>query len=398
MYATATMTRISNSFLDYYTSLDIILTLFLIAIFILVLIDQHHPRRFKIYSYHVLVSLFLYNLFDWLSVYLIDSPTNTDRLFHFIKAFEYICGVGIGYFIALYLRPGKKNWLLHGLFGLNIIYELASVYTGWNLSIGPNKAIKHGPYHFVITLIWVIILIVIADSFNKFSKGISKKQKYFTYYIGCVVYLGVILQDLSNGIIHTSCISITIGYIIILLLFQNNSLTNSDITITKQEHMITTDALTGLLSRYAYEEELKLFSDSIVDKQIVAYSLDLNGLKKANDTEGHQEGDLLIQDAAKIIQQSFPTSKCYRTGGDEYAIVVYGTKEHGQKRLAVLNKNLEAFNAKSSLQVSFSVGMAHSSELKSGGLRELMALADQRMYQEKRKYYMDPRHDRRKNR
>ena len=398
MHATAVMAQLSNSFLDYYTFSDITLTLFLIAIFILVLFDQHHHRRFKIYSYHVLVSLLLYNFFDWLSIYLINSPPNTDRLFHFIKAFEYIFGVGIGYFIALYLRPGKKNWLLHSVFGLNIIYELASVYTGWNLSIAPNKAIKHGPYHFVITLIWVIILIVIADSFNHFSKGISKKQKYFTYYIGCVVYLGVILQDLSNRVIHTSCISITIGYIIILLLFQNNNLNFSDQTITKQEYLITTDALTGLGSRYSYEKELKTFAKNIQDKKVVAYSIDLNGLKGTNDTYGHQEGDRLIKEAAMVIHDTFRGSRCFRTGGDEFAIVAIGKPDHGKELLTKLKDNIAMYNRKSRLKISLSVGMASSKEVVSGGLRELMALADQRMYQEKRKYYMDPKNDRRKNR
>ncbi|MDD6406972.1 MAG: GGDEF domain-containing protein [Lactobacillus equicursoris] len=244
----------------------------------------------------------------------------------------------------------------------------------------------------------MIILIVIADSFNHFSKGISKKEKYITYYIGCVVYLGVILQDLSNGVIHTSCISITIGYIIILLLFQNNNLNFSDQTITKQEYLITTDALTGLGSRYSYEKELKTFAKNIQDKKVVAYSIDLNGLKGTNDTYGHQEGDRLIKEAAMVIQDTFRGSRCFHTGGDEFAIVAIGKPDHGKDLLTKLKDNIAVYNRKSRLKISLSVGMASSKEVVSGGLRELMALADQRMYQEKRKYYMNPKHDRRKNR
>ncbi|WP_155859748.1 diguanylate cyclase domain-containing protein, partial [Lactobacillus equicursoris] len=88
-------------------------------------------------------------------------------------------------------------------------------------------------------------------------------------------------------------------------------------------------------------------------------------------------------------------SRCFRTGGDEFAIVAIGKPDHGKELLTKLKDNIAMYNRKSRLKISLSIGMASSEEVVSGGLRELMALADQRMYQEKRKYYMDPKHDRR---
>ncbi len=52
--------------------------------------------------------------------------------------------------------------------------------------------------------------------------------------------------------------------------------------------------------------------------------LDVNDLKKVNDTQGHQAGDLFIQNACGIICDVFKHSRVFRVGGDEFTVIAQG--------------------------------------------------------------------------
>ena len=47
---------------------------------------------------------------------------------------------------------------------------------------------------------------------------------------------------------------------------------------------------------------------------------DLNGLKRINDCDGHQAGDLLLKNASMALQNAFIGDEIYRAGGDEFLI------------------------------------------------------------------------------
>ena len=94
------------------------------------------------------------------------------------------------------------------------------------------------------------------------------------------------------------------------------------------------DPLTGTLNRASFYADLKQYATSIV----AVYSIDLNGLKQANDMNGHEAGDMLLQSAAYLIQTClFPGCFLYRTGGDEFVILCISmTKRQVQKVTANL--------------------------------------------------------------
>ena len=52
--------------------------------------------------------------------------------------------------------------------------------------------------------------------------------------------------------------------------------------------------------------------------------LDVNDLKKINDSAGHQAGDQYLRDACKIICDIFKHSPVYRVGGDEFVVIAQG--------------------------------------------------------------------------
>jgi len=86
------------------------------------------------------------------------------------------------------------------------------------------------------------------------------------------------------------------------------------------EKEIYNDALTGFENR----KGLNRYKNSLRPDQypITMISIDLDNLKKVNDTYGHPEGDKYILSFVKFINELFPDNKKFRLGGDEFFIPV----------------------------------------------------------------------------
>ena len=87
------------------------------------------------------------------------------------------------------------------------------------------------------------------------------------------------------------------------------------------------DALTGVKNRHAYLEAEERLDRQIAEHRVSDFAiviLDVNDLKKVNDTEGHKAGDQYLRDAVSIICGIFKRSPIFRVGGDEFAAIVQG--------------------------------------------------------------------------
>jgi diguanylate cyclase (GGDEF)-like protein len=84
------------------------------------------------------------------------------------------------------------------------------------------------------------------------------------------------------------------------------------------------DALTGLGNRRAWSEAVEAAEAALVDGTLRADVVvaDIDGLKEANDSRGHEAGDALIRAMSEVARATAPpgTTVC-RTGGDEFAFL-----------------------------------------------------------------------------
>jgi len=87
------------------------------------------------------------------------------------------------------------------------------------------------------------------------------------------------------------------------------------------------DALTGLANRRAFEERLpvELSRFSRGGRPLSLVLLDLDGFKGVNDRLGHPAGDQVLREVAAILRSSRVADDCFRTGGDEFALLMPGT-------------------------------------------------------------------------
>ena len=110
---------------------------------------------------------------------------------------------------------------------------------------------------------------------------------------------------------------------------------------------------------------------------------DLNGLKRINDTMGHQAGDAVLIKAANLLSEVFFDAEVYRVGGDEFMVIACKTEpETVEERVKTL---LEKASATDSIR--FAVGISYSKD--EPDILKAMRNADQKMYEDKKRFYSE---------
>lgn len=138
------------------------------------------------------------------------------------------------------------------------------------------------------------------------------------------------------------------------------------------------DMLTGLYNRNRYIERLEAYKQ-VQDQQIGAIYIDLNGLKKVNDEQGHRAGDELIVRATGTIAGIF-AEDAYRVGGDEFVVILLDvSREDFARKTEQLRRQMQENG------VDASIGGVWQASTEN--LENLLRRADENMYREKKRYY-----------
>ena len=144
------------------------------------------------------------------------------------------------------------------------------------------------------------------------------------------------------------------------------------------ERLSYEDTLTKLNNRNRYNEVRNSLKKRPPEKLGIIY-MDLNGLKKANDTMGHDYGDKLIKNTAKIFKKVFGEDT-YRIGGDEFVAILVDAED------AELKEKTEKLRKKmAEAEIEISIGSSWRNE--NVHIKEQLNEADCRMYEEKKIYY-----------
>lgn len=143
------------------------------------------------------------------------------------------------------------------------------------------------------------------------------------------------------------------------------------------------DMLTGVYNRNEMNNRvMALYSEETDNpKPIGVVFADLNGLKRVNDQAGHRAGDLMLKNAAMVLQNAFVDNEVYRAGGDEFLILIPdGNIEEIKGRVSLMKKLANNYD-----NVSFAVGYCVDED--SRNVRQAMKLADELMYKDKEEFY-----------
>ena len=151
------------------------------------------------------------------------------------------------------------------------------------------------------------------------------------------------------------------------------------------------DPLTGSYNRfYLYQSLAREIKLSRRHKHSIAFiMIDVNNLKFINDKFGHHIGDKVLKIIAEILEkEAREVDIVVRYGGDEFLIMLPETEqkvELVQERILESMKTWNDNNDAFSFPISFAIGSAFWSHSGSDTVDEVLAKADIRMYEHKRK-------------
>jgi len=149
---------------------------------------------------------------------------------------------------------------------------------------------------------------------------------------------------------------------------------------------VLTDPLTGVKSKHAFIIKQKEIDSSIEDgteNEFAVVVCDVNGLKFVNDTLGHKAGDEYILNASRMICDIFQHSPVYRTGGDEFVVVLHG-RDYLNRDELVLEMHNRSVTHISTNEVIISGGFSDYRPGEDSCFHDAFERADALMYAEKK--------------
>ena len=152
------------------------------------------------------------------------------------------------------------------------------------------------------------------------------------------------------------------------------------------DQLATTDALTGIANRRAFEARGPIeFSSSIRRKRTLSVLLlDIDNFKRRNDQLGHAEGDEALQILARVLTRSARIADLpARVGGEEFAVLLPETDSSGASAAARRIQTLLAHEDAGPMPLTVSIGIACLHETMQSW-DQLVAAADAAMYEAKR--------------
>ncbi len=119
--------------------------------------------------------------------------------------------------------------------------------------------------------------------------------------------------------------------------------------------------------------------------------IDIDDFKNINDTFGHGEGDQVLKEVVKLLKSALREIDIIcRMGGDEFLLIF---PDSSQKELSIIkerfNKNLIKLNQtiNKPYKIGFSIGISCYDPDNPQPMDELIRIADNKMYEEKRKNF-----------
>ncbi len=381
--------------MTYFSAITICVIISLSILGILVHENERLGKKDKCIFYVTYILIGLSAITEWVGVQISGNVEISSTVLRIVKCFDYLLTPMVGLAFVIQMRLWNTvSKILSGAIIFNTIFQIVSFFTGWMIIIDPDNKYSHGKLYIVYVITYLMIILLVVIQFVIYGMSYRKQNRTSLFLVLFLTIVGIAFQEIFGGDIRTSYIAITLGAAFMFIHITEFSQQKSDERIEQQKILITTDALTGLKSRYAYSLAIERYNKSM-PKNMAVFSIDINGLKETNDILGHAAGDELIKGAATCIKKIFG-EKTYRTGGDEFMVFAALDKKEAQEAVRELSNCAESWRGEGVRELHFAIGYALSIENEGIKCEDLIKLADEQMYISKEKYYLETGKNRRR--
>ncbi len=151
---------------------------------------------------------------------------------------------------------------------------------------------------------------------------------------------------------------------------------------TEENERARRDPLTGIGNRRAWREALARTAPHR-GLAVGIIVVDVDGLKRANDTHGHVVGDAVIREVAALVRATAGEADTVaRVGGDEFAVLLVG--EAAAQHAAIARQIREALGRHPGVQgVAVAASVGSAARPPEPGIHAALEAADRAAYAEK---------------
>lgn len=159
----------------------------------------------------------------------------------------------------------------------------------------------------------------------------------------------------------------------------------------KLKQLAMVDPLTGLFNRLNLEKDIEqqILQQGEYQSPFAVLMLDIDFFKHINDTYGHEVGDIVLKDLAKILKASVRKGdSVYRAGGEEFVVLLSRIDyEDALTKAEQIRHTAEQYafmyGVDKFLHLTLSIGVYHSSVYRAENVRDLMKQVDIALYKSK---------------
>ena len=384
---------------SYYTTIILLSWMALGVLCILIRENGRISRADKRLLYLTYTLIAVSALAEWCGVQLNGRAGTPRWLLALVKCADYILTPMAGGALVTQMRM-RNRWqnAMIVILGVNTAFQIISAFTGWMMVIDAENRYTHGPLYWAYMVVYLCIIFIVVVECVLYGRSYRRQNRWSLYAIIGLVIVGIAIQELSPRGYRTSYIAMTIGAALMFIRYTEFSQLEADDYLLRQQAALDTDPLTGIQSRYAYYRALKRYdADGALPEDLAAFTIDINGMKEANDTLGHDAGDELICGAARCIEKAFSEGRFYRTGGDEFVVLATDmNRVRADIALSRLRREADKWRGEKGQGLKLAAGYALAADHPGLTSEKLVHEADLKMYEAKAEYYRKTGMDRRR--
>ena len=344
---------------NYYTAVTFL------SIFSMIIVQVCIRKSNTLTKYRKRLFLELFNMIiaasvcEWVGNYL-QSAGNSTRIIHIaVKAIELSVAPSIAFLVAWVIeKKNKKPVYIYLMIHAGL--EILSAKFGFIYYVDRSSTYIHGRFYWIYMMAYFISMLyciyVVLHSIKRYQyNGVI----YFLL-VSMFMITGIVIQSYDNQL-KVDYITLAIAAIMLY--------------VFTLEMIYQTDELTELLNRRGYEN----YISHIEDKCVVLF-FDVDRFKMINDTYGHTFGDVVLKTIGRTIKEQYALyGKCFRIGGDEFAVILTKNTEKTADLNRAFFREMEKKRETEKRLPYVSVGYSHY-DPENQSIRAVIEEADQMMY------------------
>ena len=346
-----------------FSGLTVLTLVFLVASVSVVLNNRTVSRRSRRVFICVLLALFCIAAIDWFVV-------ATSGQYPELRVFQAVC-MALTFAVAPFLPvaianaifPAKYVRWMFILLVVHAVFQIGSIFGGYVFWIDENNVYHRGPLYIVYMAVYSVASLYLVIESVRMGRAYQSSIIAIVAVLACLV-TGVLIQVFDSTVRMTwPAVAMTV-----ILFFAYYS-----------DMVLRADALTKLLNRRSYEEFI-----ARPKLPCVVMVIDVDDFKHVNDTYGHAYGDECLSTIATCIRKTFGMAAwCYRTGGDEFAVMLTRRLDEADAFAASLKDAIARVRVEDERMPSVSIGYAVANAACTD-FEAVIEAADKAMYESKR--------------